>query len=210
MCEDKKKNNELIESMNRTLNITRYTRINAYKRCKEWNEFFNLIGFIYNLLLIIVSIIMLIYTGEENVKLVISIMLVILSIITFSLDLFIATQDFSSRAEQYKISYNFIEGLLNELKFVDENDTTRIKNISKKYEDHIRSSINHEEIDYYRLNFEYPNEYLEPYKEITKIKKSNYSKLLVRKFLIKTVLTLFLYPFFCLISWILKKIKLDK
>ena len=40
----------------------------------------------------------------------------------------------------------------------------------------------------------YPNEYLEPYKEITKIKKSNYSKLLVRKFLIKTVLTLFLYP----------------
>lgn len=185
------------EDLIRKMDMTRYCRINAYKRCKEWDSFFNVILFVYNLIMISLSIIVLFIKGDTN--LYFSIALIVFSVCTFAIDLFMGVNDYSSLAEKYKNSYNKIEHLIYELKCKAENKE-QIESVYKNYLDHISSSINHEEIDYLRLCEEYPDNYMDTNKEIAAQKHKKYATVCFRNFMLKVILTFTAYLFIAIVS----------
>ena len=177
-----------VEQFKKKLNKTKYSRINAYKRCLAWNNFFKIISCVYNLAVISLSILTLIPTIFQQNQTIISALLIIAAICTFALDLFLNTVSYSSKAEQYKSSYNELEALNTKL---EEGCTSKgLKSIKEAYDTLIKNSINHAEQDYCKYVYEHKDVYDSSY---YKAIKKKYIMFKVQDFMVKCVFSFMVY-----------------
>ena len=187
---------------------TKYCRINACKRCGEWKSFLIFISFIYNICLVVVSVLSISLFKD---KYILNVVITILSVIVFASSLFVSSLDYSRKANEYRHCYEALEELLCKLKLSQtEQDFC---SISEKYDTIIHFSLNHDEIDYCRLRNEYPDFFKEANtddKEFEKQKieyKKKYKKLVAKYVILKTVLTaIVFYPVYIVIKLIVSKV----
>lgn len=200
-----------IESRKKTfinkINKTKYCRINAYKRCSEWRMFLIFISFIYNIGLVVVSLLSVSVFTEAFI---LNVIVAILSVVVFATSLFVSSLDYGRKANEYCRCYQALEELIR-----DANTSTSISDfnqIEEKYNTILAFSLNHEECDYWKFMNEYPNGYLsfmkkddgttiseeeakEECKRFNKDIQKKYNEYLAKKGLFMAVLTgVVLYP----------------
>ena len=131
---------------------TKYCRINAFKRCNEWKTFLIFISFVYNMCLVVVSIFSISLFKEQYWM---NVFITILSVIVFTISLFVSSLDYSRKANEYCRCYEALDEIINQTKSCENED--ELEAIESKYSTIIAFSINHEECDYLRFKFEYPD-----------------------------------------------------
>ena len=189
------KTNELY----RNIYMTKYCRINAYKRTKEWDTFLQATLFIYNLLLLSASILALALKND-----IFNYFIVGFSIATFSTGLFVGIKNHGAQSAEYKRCYNELEKLENEL----NNNETKKDEIAKAFNELITFSINHDEKDNYRLKAEYFDDPIiagddEKNGKNQKYWTRLYKRSVAKDVLIKSLISLFLYPLIWLFARLL-------
>lgn len=186
--------NKSIENFKTQIKKTLYCRINAYKRCLMWDSFYKVIACIYNLAVIALSILMLIF-DEAFLRSHIwfSALLVVAAVCTFALDLFLRVINYGSKADQYKSAYNEIENILTDLDAVTKKK--ELFELNQRYETLIKYSINHDEQDYCRYAYENCQD-----DEFHNQFKSKYRWYEARDFLVKCGFSFTIYFF----VWLLK------
>lgn len=204
---------ERVENLERKMYMTKYCRINAYKRTKAWDSFLQALLFFSNLLLIGASISSIIFKID-----ILNILIVIFSVISFSTGLFIGIKNYAGQSLEYKRCYNEIEKLSCELK----KEPKKIDEIEKQFEEMISFSLNHDEQDNYRLKCEYYDDKYVMGEDLKNGKdfkywKRKYSFSLAKDIVIKTIISFGIYLVFLLLVSIvgcvgrcLIKIKNDK
>lgn len=135
------------------LRITKWCRINAYKRCVSWKRYLQLISFLYNLSLIILSVLSLSLFKDNSI---VSILIVILSVIVFSTSLYVSSLDYSRRANEYKICYTQLAELESVVQSTKKTEKVKLEYLFNQYNTIMQFSINHDEYDYVRYMKEYP------------------------------------------------------
>ena len=131
---------------------TKYCRINAYKRCNDWKMFLVFVSFLYNISLVVASILSISVYKEVSL---LNVAIAVLSVIVFAISLFASSLDFSRKANEYCRCYQALEEVLREAG--ECKDETSLNRVKEKYNTIIDFSLNHEECDYYRFMVEYPN-----------------------------------------------------
>ena len=131
---------------------TKYCRINAYKRCNEWKSFLLFLSFIYNMCLIVVSIFSISLFKEQYW---INVFITILSVVVFTISLFVSSLDYSRKANEYCRCYEALDEIINQAYSTSNKDELRI--VESRYNTIISFSINHDECDYLRFKYEYPD-----------------------------------------------------
>lgn len=191
------------------VNKTKYCRINAYKRCSEWRMFLIFVSFIYNIGLVVASLLSISILKEEFG---LNVAVAILSVVVFAISLFVSSLDYGRKANEYCRCYQALEELAREASIsATMADFSRIE---ERYNTILNFSLNHEECDYWRLMVEYPNGYLsfiskddgttidedEAKKECEQFNKSikkKYGEYIAKKNLFMAVLTgIVLYPIY--------------
>ncbi|MBO6261357.1 MAG: SLATT domain-containing protein [Bacilli bacterium] len=188
---------------------TKYCRINAYKRCCEWRSFLVFLSFIYNIGLVVISILSISLLRDAFV---LNVIVAILSVVVFAISLFVSSLDYGRKANEYCRCYQALEELIRETNSIDS--LTNLCNIEEKYNTILSFSINHDECDYWKLISEYPNGYQsfickddgtvlseeEAKKECDSFNKSikkKYNEYLAKKIVFMLVLTGFIfYPLY--------------
>ncbi len=135
-----------IDHVLRKIYITKYCRINAYKRTKSWDNYFQFLLFVSSLLILCVSILSLTFQNDF-----ITFGIIFLSLVSFSSGLFIATKSYSTQSEEFKRCYNELEKLEAKLR----KDPACIDVIEVLFEELITFSRNHDEQDNFRLKYEH-------------------------------------------------------
>lgn len=147
---------EILDNEKRTfverVKKTKYCRINAYKRCKEWKSFLLFLSFLYNMCLIVVSIFSISLYKEQYW---INVFITILSVIVFTISLFVSSLDYSRKANEYCRCYEALDEIINQAKSISKEKELRV--LESKYSTIIAFSINHEECDYLRFKYDYPD-----------------------------------------------------
>lgn len=187
---------EGINKLKKELHMTKYCRINAYKRTKSWDSFLQCVLFISNLGIIAGSVLSVVFKWE-----IVSFIILILSISTFSLSLFISTKNFYAQSCEYKRAYNEIEHLEKLL----NNSNPDYDLVQSKYDELISFSSNHDQQDLYRLKVEYFEDELVTGDDLKhgkdlKYWRKLYSKEVAKDFLVKSLTSLFIYPLFILFA----------
>lgn len=187
---------------------TKYCRINACKRCEEWKGFLIFISFIYNICLVVVSVLSISFFSDIYP---LSVVITILSVIVFASSLFGSSLDYSRKANEYRHCYEALEELLCKLKLSQSEQ--EFCSISEKYDTIIHFSLNHDEIDYCRLRNEYPDFFKEPNHDKNDFEKQKneykkkYRKLVAKHVLLKTILTaIVFYPVYVFVKFAISKL----
>ena len=178
--------NELL----RNIYMTKYCRINAYKRTKEWDTFLQATLFIYNILLLSASILALALKNE-----IYNYLIALFSVATFSTGLFVGIKNYGAQSAEFKRCYNELEKLESELR----NDESKQDEIEKIFNELITFSTNHDEIDNYRLKAEYFEDPIvasndEKNGKDKKYWTKMYKRALAKNILIKSLMSFLLYP----------------
>lgn len=192
------------DSFKKKVEKTRYCRINAYKRCKEWQGFLLFLSFVYNLALVVLSILS-ISLLKENYLL--SVIIAITSVIVFAISLFVAGLDYSKKANEYSHCYQELDSIIRAIEL--SKDDKELSVVREKYDLIMKFSPNHEECDYCRYKINYPEEQdsVEAKKEFEKL----YRRHVVQSVAIKIVLTLVVfYPLYRFVIWIYSRNKNGK
>lgn len=131
---------------------TKYCRINAYKRCNEWKTFLIFLSFIYNMGLIVAAILSVSVLKDFYW---LNVFITVLSVIVFAISLFVSSLDYSRKANEYCRCYETLDELIHSTQLIK--DEKELNAMESKYNTIICFSLNHEECDYYRFKFEYPD-----------------------------------------------------
>lgn len=192
---------------------TKETRIRAYKRCLYWNSLLNIMNNVYASIVVLLSILLLTYSSES---LIIQYGLICLSIVSLVFSLIVNNADYEGKYHDYKDSFNRLEALLSEMKYIDYTEDS-LKVIENKYNNELSSSINHKSCDYnqykmdtlYRCKFDELSDnektkLIERNKEIVR----NYRKDKSKEFVCKIAVTLGLYAIYALFYYLVLLVKL--
>lgn len=137
---------------------TRVSRVNAEKRLLKKNSFIQGINIYYSILTIIFSISTFIYKNDK-----LSIMTIYLSISLIVSILYLNSQNYTTRALQYRENYTKLQCLEFSLSHMTESDLEKIKNVELKYCDLLNFSENHISYDFYKTikqsNTDYKSKY---------------------------------------------------
>ena len=110
----------------------------------------------------------------------ISVSLIVVSIVAFSVDLLVASIDYGEMAEQYKFIYIKLDKLLTEL---SETEDSQINELETRYIDLMDHSINHDEGDFARYIVESDIENKEnKYPDLIKVYKKKKSEEILLNF----------------------------
>lgn len=196
-------NEEAVKRLKKDIYMTKYCRINAYKRTKSWDSFLQCVLFVSNIGVIAGSILSLINKSIEAY----SYAILIASIITFALSLFISTKNFYSQSCEFKRTFNELE----RLEKLANDDNPNYELIRKQYDEVIRFSSNHEQQDLYRLKVEYFGNDIVTGNDILEGKDKKYwdklyKKELAKDVLIKIGISLGIYLVFIFFSFIISLI----
>ncbi len=147
-----KEYDELLQKMR----DTKECRIRAYNRCKYWSGLLNVMSGIYGALVVLLSILLLDYSGQD---LFLQYLLICLSIVSLVFTFIINNAGYDEMYHNYKNSFNYIETLLSELKNINYIDDLNkkielLKIVNDKYLIEIASSQNHKDVDYYQYKMD--------------------------------------------------------
>ena len=200
------------------VNKTKYCRINAFKRCSEWRMFLIFVSFIYNIGLVVISILSISVFREVFL---LNVVVAILSVVVFAISLFVSSLDYGRKANEYCRCYQALEELIRDANIC--NSSSNFNQIEEKYNTILEFSLNHEECDYWKLMNEYPNGYLsfmqkddgtmiseeeakEECKRFNRDIQKKYNEYVAKKDLFMAVLTGFVfYPFYLVFIMIIRR-----
>ncbi|QOX64227.1 SLATT domain-containing protein [Anoxybacterium hadale] len=129
---------------------TRKCRINAAERYKFLDQLLLAINTYYSAFLIILSVIFLLNSNPIGI----GIMLISLSILTFTFNAICMSLQFKDRYYSFKANYIELGALYNELKLIDcdaDNSRSIFEEITKKYDLLLNMCENHTTYDYYKF-----------------------------------------------------------
>lgn len=134
---------------------TRISRVNAEKRLKEKESFFQAVNIYYSCATIIFSILSLL---EDNKNL--SLITVFMTVSLLIVILYLNGQNYLEHARKYRKNYTELQKLEFELKYIG-NSNEEIERIFTEYCDLLDSSSNHISFDYYKTVYHSSGEYKE-------------------------------------------------
>ncbi len=162
----------LKERLERNIWITRKCRINASERLLKSAKFVEFLNVYYSIFVITLSLFSLIEHNDQF-----SFASIVLSIaLTISIVYANAT-GLRDRSAALKQNYIDLQGLLDQLFYIEATETERVLTISAKYTELLKLSENHLSIDLYRLKC------TDPSLEMNWIERAKYILLVLRDFL---------------------------
>lgn len=154
-CEKEKTELTLIEKefrhLKNRIKSTRKARIEASKRLRNKNDFYEKVLNFYSLIVLVLSIWFLNKEGAEGITAT-KILLVLSLSLTF-VTLFINSRNYKERAGNFETNYQQLDVLVNRIdRFLTTNEelnTLKLKEFQREYEKLIIGKENHTNIDFY-------------------------------------------------------------
>lgn len=133
---------------------TRKSRIEASKRIRKKNDFYEKVTNFYSLIILILSIWFLNQTGNEGI--VATKILLVLSLSLTFVTLFINSRNYKERASNFEANYQQLDVLVNKIDRFHANgeelNVEKLKEFQREYERLIIGKENHTNIDFYISN----------------------------------------------------------
>jgi|SRR5690625_262904 len=168
---------EVLEELDRKVDLTRRSRIKASQRLRGKDHYFGKISHLYSLLVLVFSI-WFIVTPNELVGIKATKILLIISLSLLFFSMFLGMKNYKERANNFEINYQQLNVLLHKiqrLKTSPENITiAKLKELHREYEKLIIDKENHQNIDYMTCNDELVIKFkseITKYRVFDKIKK---------------------------------------
>ena len=129
--------------------ITRKSRINASERLLRAANFIDFTNVYYSIFLILLSLISISpYTDNSGMLSYVS----LAGSITLTISIvYAASLGYKERSTALKQNYIALQGLMDRLKFIDDNDKNGIKVVQQEYNELLNNVENHKNIDYLKL-----------------------------------------------------------
>lgn len=157
-------NKGIFEDLRRRVAITRKARIKASTRLRKKHEYFEKVTHMYSLLVLILSV-WFINVPDQNLSLLVTKMLLILSLSLTFFTMFLGTKNYKERAGNFETNYQNLDVLLNKMDRIkangDEITTSLNKELHREYEKLLIEKENHHDIDYYMSGKEFQKEFKE-------------------------------------------------
>ncbi|WP_227395928.1 SLATT domain-containing protein [Jeotgalibacillus aurantiacus] len=138
--------------LKKRIKATRKSRIEASKRLRTKNNFYEKITHFYSLVVLILSVWFLNLAGDGGLFTAKVLLILSLSITYFTL--FLSLRNYKERAGDFEVNYQHLDVLTNKLdRFATSGatlDETVLKSFQREYEKLIIGKENHTNIDYYR------------------------------------------------------------
>lgn len=153
---DKPRSNiDIFYDLKRRVSITRKSRISASKRLRKRHEFFEKVTHFYSLLILILSV-WFMNIPDQELSLMVTKMLLILSLSLTFFTMFLGTKNYKERAGNFETNYQHLDVLLNKIERLESRleDITddMLKGLHREYEKLLIEKENHQDIDYKASN----------------------------------------------------------
>lgn len=184
---------DVLEELNRKVDLTRRSRIKASQRLREKDDFFEKVSHFYSLLVLIFSI-WFVVTPNELININSTKMLLIISLSLLFFTMFLGMRNYKERANNFETNYQQLNVLLHKIQRLKTSPsditTEKLKELHREYEKLIIDKENHQNIDYMTCNDEMATKFK---LEITKYKiLDNVKKVLVAVYPLLLIIILFL------------------